>query len=110
METIELLEPTVSRNATLMARAYDHKLRKQIIQLLLQEGEMDVTSIYTHRKFRDQRGLYLEQSQTSQHLAILRNAGLVVSTVDGKRRLYSVNRENLLYVQDKLRQLAERYN
>lgn len=74
----------VSYEAAKLLRAVNNKTRKKILEALLTESS-DVTALYV--KFR------LEQSQMSQHLAILRDAGLVVIIKDGKKRFYSVNKE-----------------
>ena len=64
-------------------RAINHPLRQEILKLLHKNGRMMVTDIYVK--------LRLEQSVTSQHLAILRRAKLVNSEREGKRIFYAVN-------------------
>ena len=64
------------RNAVLVLRAVNHKLRQKIITLLEDNNEMTVTKIYVK--------LRLEQSVASQHLAILRRAGIVHTKREGK--------------------------
>jgi DNA-binding transcriptional ArsR family regulator len=64
-------------------RAINHKLRQQIIKLLEEHKKMTVTEIYVK--------LRLEQSVASQHLAILRRAGIVVTDREGKFIYYSLN-------------------
>lgn len=91
MKKDNLIQPGHARNGLLMARAINHPIRAQIIALLEKNGEMDVTSIYTDSVFRDKKGMYMEQSQCSQHLAILRNANLVKVEKRGKERIYSVH-------------------
>lgn len=71
------------KKAALHFRAVNHKLRQQILQLLHQNGRIDVTTIYVKLK--------LDQSVASQHLAILRKANLVVAEREGKNIFYSVN-------------------
>lgn len=71
------------RKASLYFRAINHKLRQQIIQLLHKSGRTSVTIIYQQ--------LRLEQSVISQHLAILRKAGIVTPIRDGKFVFYEVN-------------------
>jgi DNA-binding transcriptional ArsR family regulator len=75
------------RKAALHFRAINHQLRLKILQLLHQNKRMTVSSIYYI--------LRIEQSVTSQHLAILRRANLVVAERDGKRVFYSVNYSKL---------------
>ncbi|HQW42624.1 MAG: helix-turn-helix transcriptional regulator [Chitinophagaceae bacterium] len=71
------------KKAALTLRAVNHKLRQQILKLIDEHGKMTVTELYVK--------LRLEQSVASQHLAILRKAGFVKTTRDGKFIYYSVN-------------------
>jgi DNA-binding transcriptional ArsR family regulator len=71
------------KKAALTLRALNHKLRQQILKMIDEHGKMTVTELYVN--------LRLEQSVTSQHLAILRKAGFVKTTRDGKFIYYSVN-------------------
>lgn len=57
-------------------RALAHPLRMRMLQFIDQEGEINVNKIYS--------ALGLEQSITSQHLKILRKAGLVETQRNGK--------------------------
>ena len=82
--TIDLLNV---KKAALTLRALNHKLRQQILKLIDEQGKMTVTEIYVK--------LRLEQSVASQHLAILRKAGFVTTTRDGKFIYYSVNTSRL---------------
>ncbi len=75
------------KKAALILRAINHKLRQQIVKLIHQKGKITVTEIYVK--------LRLEQSVASQHLAILRKAGFVTATRDGKFIYYSVNYDRL---------------
>jgi len=75
------------KEAALILRALNHKLRQQILQLIDEQGKMTVTEIYVK--------LRLEQSVASQHLAILRKAGFVKTDRDGKFIYYSVNTSRL---------------
>lgn len=75
------------KKAALILRAINHKLRQQMMKLIHQHSKMTVTEIYVK--------LRLEQSVASQHLAILRKAGLVNTTRDGKFIFYSVNQDRL---------------
>lgn len=70
-----------------MLRAVNHSLRQQLLKLLHKHGKMTVTEIY--------KKLHLEQSVTSQHLAILRRAGFVNTDREGKFIFYSVNYQRL---------------
>lgn len=71
------------KKAALVLRAMNHKLRQQMIKLLDESERMTVTEIYVK--------LRLEQSVASQHLAILRRAGIVITKRDGKFIYYAIN-------------------
>ena len=71
------------KKASLVLRAMNHKLRQQMIKLLDESKRMTVTEIYVK--------LRLEQSVASQHLAILRRAGIVSTQRDGKFIYYGIN-------------------
>lgn len=75
------------KKAALILRALNHKLRQQIVKFIDQEKKITVTEIYVH--------LRLEQSVASQHLAILRRAGIVKTERDGKFIYYSINPERI---------------
>src|ERR1700733_11446780 len=75
------------KKAAVTLRAINHKLRQQIMRLLEDQQRMTVTEIYVQ--------LRLEQSVASQHLAILRRAGIVETFRDGKYISYSINAERL---------------
>lgn len=81
------LDYALLRKAVLNVRAIDHEFRKKIINMLLEKDTMTVTDVY--------QALNLEQSVASQHLAVLRRAGLVQTGRNGKYILYSVNTERL---------------
>ena len=75
------------KKAVLILRALNHKLRQQMIRLLDEKQKMTVTELYVQ--------LRLEQSVASQHLAILRRAGIVSTSREGKFIYYSVNHKRL---------------
>jgi len=64
-------------------RAIAHPLRMKILKFIDQHDRINVNKIYNT--------LNLEQSITSQHLRILRLAGLVDTYRDGKFVYYGVN-------------------
>lgn len=66
-----------------VCRAILHPLRKKILDLISANGETKVTAIYVKLK--------LEQSVASQHLAIMRKAGIVKTRRVGKEIHYSVD-------------------
>ncbi len=75
------------KKAAMVLRALNHKLRQQLIKLIEDEKKITVTEIYVR--------LRLEQSVASQHLAILRKAGIVNTERDGKFIFYTVNFKRL---------------
>jgi DNA-binding transcriptional ArsR family regulator len=75
------------KKASLVLRALNHKLRQQMVKMLDEKQRMTVTEIYV--------ALRLEQSVASQHLAILRRAGIVKTERDGKFIYYHVNYDRL---------------
>jgi DNA-binding transcriptional ArsR family regulator len=85
-----LLDYIELRKAVLVLRAINHKLRQQIIELLEKTEKMTVTEIYVQ--------LRLEQSVASQHLALLRKAGVVVTERLGKYVYYSLNKDRLAQI------------
>jgi len=68
-------------------RAIAHPLRMRILAFIDKHGHINVNKIYNT--------LQLEQSITSQHLRILRIAGVVDTSRDGKYIMYNVNYEKL---------------
>ena len=93
VETLLGASPTLKFNlqslkkAALVLRALNHKLRQQILGLIDTEKRITVTEIYVK--------LRIEQSVASQHLAILRRAGIVVTKRDGKFIHYTVNHSRI---------------
>lgn len=75
------------KKASLVLRALNHKLRQQMVKMLDEKQRMTVTEIYV--------SLRLEQSVASQHLAILRRAGIVKTEREGKFIYYYVNYDRL---------------
>ena len=93
-----LLDYAELRKAVLVLRAVNHKLRQRIIDLLEENHEMTVTDIYIK--------LRLEQSVASQHLAILRRAGVVATRRNGKYIYYSLDEERLSHISNLVEELA----
>lgn len=79
----DILDYSEVRKAVLVLRAINHKLRQQILDLLEENQKMTVTDLYIK--------LRLEQSVASQHLAILRRAGVVATDRNGKFIYYRVD-------------------
>jgi DNA-binding transcriptional ArsR family regulator len=86
------------RKAVLVLRAVNHKLRQRIVDLLEENDHMTVTDIYIK--------LRLEQSVASQHLAILRRAGVVATERQGKFINYSLDRDRLAQISRLVEELA----
>ncbi len=82
-----LLDYAELRKAVLVLRAVNHKLRQRVIDLLEETEKMTVTDIYVK--------LRLEQSVASQHLAILRKAGVVKTERQGKFIYYGLDKDRL---------------
>jgi len=72
-----------TKKAAMVLRAINHKLRQQMLKVIDESEKITVTELY--------QKLMLEQSVASQHLAILRKAGFVNTTREGKYIYYSVN-------------------
>ena len=68
-------------------RALAHPLRMRILEFIDRNDTINVNKIYNTLK--------LEQSITSQHLRILRLAGLVITKRDGKFIHYSINYDKI---------------
>jgi DNA-binding transcriptional ArsR family regulator len=80
------------KKAALVLRALNHKLRQQILALIETEKKITVTEIYVKMR--------LEQSVASQHLAILRKAGIVITEREGKFIYYTVNYKRIDHITD----------
>lgn len=87
MSTSLPIDVHLLKKASLYYRAVNNKVRVQMLLLIHKNGRMTVTPLY--------KALKLEQSSASQHLAILRRAGLVNNERDGKWIFYSVNYQQL---------------
>jgi DNA-binding transcriptional ArsR family regulator len=87
-----------SKKAAMILRALNHKLRQQIVKLIDEQQKMTVTEIYVK--------LRLEQSVASQHLAILRRAGIVDTTREGKFIFYTVDYSRLEQINQFVEQLV----
>lgn len=86
------------KKAVLILRALNHKLRQQLLKLIDENPRITVTEIYIN--------LRLEQSVVSQHLAILRRAGIVTTRREGKFIYYSINYNRIKEVNGFVEQLV----
>ncbi len=66
-----------------IVKALAHPLRLKILEYIDRKGNVNVNKIYT--------ALKIEQSITSQHLRVLRMAGIVNSDKDGKFVHYAID-------------------
>jgi ArsR family transcriptional regulator, virulence genes transcriptional regulator len=93
------LDVIAIKKGHLVLRSLNHKLRQQIIRLLEQSPKLSVTEIYVK--------LRLEQSVASQHLAIMRKAGYLDTTRDGKNIYYSINKVKLQLLMDNINMIID---
>jgi ArsR family transcriptional regulator, virulence genes transcriptional regulator len=93
------LDYNTLRKAVLVLRSVNHKLRQSMIKLLEESEEMTVTELYVK--------LRLEQSVASQHLAILRRAGVVNTRREGKFIYYSLNKERIAEIAGMIDELVD---
>ncbi|MEO5783033.1 MAG: metalloregulator ArsR/SmtB family transcription factor [Ginsengibacter sp.] len=75
------------KKTSIILRSLNHKLRQQIIKTIHENDKLMVTDIYVK--------LRLEQSVASQHLAILRRAGIVSTKREGKFIYYAINKQRV---------------
>lgn len=96
MKTIEL--PTEVDEALLeMLRAVANPVRYRILQILAERGECQCGPL------GDQ--LPIAPSTLSQHLKVLREAGLIEGNVDGPGIGYHRNEENIAWLKDHIQAL-----
>ena len=74
----------------MILRSIAHPDRLQILTLLSKSKELSVSEI--------QEAIGIKQSITSQHLAILKNRGVLVSRRNGNATLYSLMNKKVLQV------------
>jgi len=85
------------KKTAIILRALNHQLRQQMFKLLEERGKMTVSEIYSHLK--------VEQSVASQHLAILRRAGIVKTEREGKFVFYRLNKDRIAQIDRSIKQL-----
>jgi len=69
--------------SAILMKALAHPLRLKILEFIDEHGIINVNKIYN--------ALRIEQSVTSQHLKLLRVAGVVNAKKDGKYMHYEIN-------------------
>jgi DNA-binding transcriptional ArsR family regulator len=75
------------KKAAMVLRSLNHTLRQEAIKTIHKNQRITVTELYVNMR--------LEQSVASQHLAILRKAGIVFAIRHGKSIYYSINYSRL---------------
>jgi ArsR family transcriptional regulator len=85
---------TVEREIAGLAKALGHPARVRILRLLLTKDACCCGEIVDE--------LPLAQATVSQHLKVLKEAGLVVGEIEGPRVSYCVSRERLALLHDEL--------
>ena len=84
-KTKVLIDVAKLEYAVKLTRALAHPLRMKILEFIDRNSAINVNNIY--------RSLQLEQSITSNHLKILRQANVVKAKKEGKKMIYSINYE-----------------
>ncbi|MFN5479353.1 MAG: ArsR/SmtB family transcription factor [Chitinophagaceae bacterium] len=87
------------KKASLIFRAINHSLRQEMVKLIDKKGQVTVTEIFVDMR--------LEQSVASQHLAILRRAGIVRTERDGKYVYYRLNMPRLEMIDEMVTNLLK---
>jgi len=86
------------KKAAMVLRSLNHKLRQQMLKTINENERLTVTQLYVV--------LRLEQSVASQHLAILRKAGIVSTERDGKFIFYTVNFSRIKAINEYVKNLV----
>jgi ArsR family transcriptional regulator len=80
-----------------LCKALGHPTRVRLIRILIEKGECisgDLADEFS-----------LAPSTVSEHLRILKEAGLVQGTIDGPRRCYCINKDCLSYFRSLVKQI-----
>ena len=85
------LEGTAADRLAAIAKALGHPVRVRILRLLLERASCYCGEIVDE--------LPLAQATVSQHLKVLKDAGLIRGTIDGPRVCYCADREQLASLQ-----------
>lgn len=81
----------------LICKAISHPARLAILQTLAQRGACICGEIVDL--------MPLSQATVSQHLKILKEAGLITGEVDGPRSCYGINRKTMTVIRERFGQL-----
>ena len=76
--------------------------RRKILELLASKGQLSATEIYDN--------FAVSPPAISQHLKVLREAKLVMMEKRAQQRIYRVNPETMLELEDWAKQLAQLWN
>lgn len=79
--------PTVEQEVAVLAKALGHPARVRIMRLLLARDVCYCAQLVDE--------LSLAQATVSQHLKVLKDAGLIVGEIEGLRTCYCASRERL---------------
>jgi DNA-binding transcriptional ArsR family regulator len=90
MKTLE--QTTAEARAIQLLRALANPVRFRIVQILAARSECVTGDLVDE--------LPLSQSSVSEHLAVLKEAGIVQGTVDGPYRCYCLEPEALRFLRD----------
>ena len=85
------LKGTAADRLAAIAKALGHPVRVRILRLLLERASCYCGEIVDE--------LPLAQATVSQHLKVLKDAGLIRGTIDGPRVCYCADREQLASLQ-----------
>jgi DNA-binding transcriptional ArsR family regulator len=94
-----LLDKKKLKSAASRLRAIAHPKRMEIISLLEEKEELNVTTIY--------QTLKIEQAAASHHLSILRTRGVLSTRRDGKQTFYKLRTQTISQILDCLDRCAE---
>ena len=89
MDKVKFIGLDSDRLAT-MLRALSHPVRLEIVQVLSDSGEANCVDFTRHAG--------LAQSTVSEHLRVLKEAGLIKQCGPGPRSGYCVNKEALVWM------------
>jgi ArsR family transcriptional regulator, arsenate/arsenite/antimonite-responsive transcriptional repressor len=89
MEQVKFIGLESDRLAT-MLKALSHPVRLEIVQLLSDSGDANCVDLTRHAG--------LAQSTISEHLRVLKEAGLISQCGPGPRSGYCINKEALVWM------------
>ena len=93
MEQVKFIGLESDRLAT-MLKALSHPVRLEIVQVLSDSGEANCVDLTRHAG--------LAQSTISEHLRVLKEAGLIKQCGPGPRSGYCIDKEGLIWMKQAL--------